>query len=129
MEREDEEEIGLQVFQTKPLDLSAPRMEKEGDESQGLSVEGVSDKRIESRRQLVPIETLVEVVELSKQEEKTRKKHLCNMCGKEVINMKEHMMTHTGKKLYSCPTCGKDFARSNSMKRHMIVHTVSHGNS
>ncbi|VDO17963.1 unnamed protein product, partial [Brugia timori] len=95
MEREDEEEIGLQVFQTKPLDLSAPRMEKEGDESQGLSVEGVSDKRIESRRQLVPIETLVEVVELSKQEEKTRKKQLCNMCGKEVINMKEHMMTHT----------------------------------
>ncbi|VDN94158.1 unnamed protein product, partial [Brugia pahangi] len=60
MERENEEEIGLQVFQTKPLDLSASKVKEEGNKLEGLSVEGMGDERIKPRRQLVPIETVVE---------------------------------------------------------------------
>ncbi|KAK6109071.1 hypothetical protein QQG55_34520 [Brugia pahangi] len=39
MERENEEEIGLQVFQRKPLDLSASKVKEEGNKSQSLSME------------------------------------------------------------------------------------------
>ncbi|EJW74063.1 hypothetical protein WUBG_15030, partial [Wuchereria bancrofti] len=78
MGREDEGEIGLQVLQTKPLDLSSPKHKNEGNESQGLSVEGVSDERIKLLQRLIPIETLMEVMELSKQEESTGKKRRCD---------------------------------------------------
>ncbi|VDO53880.1 unnamed protein product, partial [Brugia timori] len=79
VEKGNDEEIGLQVFQTKPLDLSVPKLKEEGNKSQGLSMDGVSDERIKPRW-LVPMKTLVEVME---QERKTKKKQHCNICRKE----------------------------------------------
>ncbi|VDO17670.1 unnamed protein product, partial [Brugia timori] len=73
-----------QTDQTEPLDLSISKVREVGSKSQGLSVEGVSDERIKPTQQLVPIETLMEVVELSKQRECLRKKRLCNVCQKEI---------------------------------------------
>ncbi|VDM14074.1 unnamed protein product, partial [Wuchereria bancrofti] len=83
MGREDEEEIGLQVLQTKPLDLSAPKVKEDEDRSQSLSVERVSDERIKLLERVVAIETPMEVMELSKQEESTGKKRRCDICQKE----------------------------------------------
>ncbi|EFO18467.1 zinc finger protein [Loa loa] len=36
-----------------------------------------------------------------------RKKPQCNICQKEVINIKEHMITHTDEKPYVCPICNR----------------------
>ncbi|EJW74512.1 zinc finger protein [Wuchereria bancrofti] len=121
--REDEEEIGLQMLQTKPLDLSAPKVKENGDKSQGLSVVGVSDEQIKPLLQLVPIETPVEVTELSKQKRRMRKKRRCDMCQQEVAYMNKHMKTHTGEKPYSCPTCKKNFTVLDSVNKHMMIHT------
>nr|CDQ05190.1 Bm10584 [Brugia malayi] len=96
MERKGEEEIGLQVLQTKPLDLTASK---------------VSDERI-------PIETVMKVMKISKQESRTKKKQ-----RHDVHQKQEHTMTHTDEKPYSCPTCKKNFTESGNMKRHVMSHT------
>ncbi|VIO99527.1 Uncharacterized protein BM_BM17840 [Brugia malayi] len=110
-----------QTDQTESLDLSISKIKKEGSESQGLSVETESDGRIKLLERLLPIETMMEVMELSKQKESTRKKQRCNVCQKEMI--KDHMMTHTCKKPYSCSICKRDFAEFGNMKKHMMIHT------
>uniref|UniRef100_A0A1I8E9L4 Zinc finger protein n=2 Tax=Wuchereria bancrofti TaxID=6293 RepID=A0A1I8E9L4_WUCBA len=123
VERENKKEVGLQVLQTKLLDLSAPKVKENEDSSQGLSVEGVSDERMKPQRQLVPIETLMEVMELSKQKRRTRKKQRCDICRKEVTNMKKHVMTHTGEKPYSCSICKKNFTQPWNVKEHVMTHS------
>ncbi|VDN94496.1 unnamed protein product [Brugia pahangi] len=123
MERENEEEIGLQVFQRKPLDLSASKVKEEGNKSQSLSMEEVSNERIKPLLRLVPIEKLMEVVKLSKEERRAGRKQHCNICQKEVTHMKGHMMIHTGEKPYSCSICKKNFTQLGSMKKHMMIHT------
>uniref|UniRef100_A0A0R3R0U1 Gastrula zinc finger protein XlCGF57.1-like n=1 Tax=Brugia timori TaxID=42155 RepID=A0A0R3R0U1_9BILA len=122
MQKESDEEIGLQVFQTKPLDLSIPKLKEEGNKSQSLSMEGVSYEGIKPQRQPVPIETLMDVMELSKQKESTGKKQCCDICQKNVANMKKHTMTHSGEKTYSCPVCKANFARFWDMEKHMMTH-------
>ncbi|VDN84587.1 unnamed protein product [Brugia pahangi] len=123
MDGEDEVRIGLQVLQTRTLDLSAPKLKKEGNKSQGLSVDGVSDEGIKPLLRLVPIETSVEEIELSKQGKRSIKRQRCDICGKEVTNMKKHTMVHNGEKPHSCSICKKNFAQLWDLKRHMMSHT------
>ena len=33
------------------------------------------------------------------------------------------MLTHTGEKRFICIICGKQFAKGNTLNRHMTVHT------
>ncbi|VDO39725.1 unnamed protein product [Brugia timori] len=58
-----------QTDQTELLILSISKVKEEGNESQGLSVKGISDERIKPMLGIVPIETLMEVMGLSKQNE------------------------------------------------------------
>ncbi|VDN95216.1 unnamed protein product [Brugia pahangi] len=122
---EDEERIGLQVLQTRTLDLSAPKLKKEGNKSQGLSVDGVSDEGIKPLLRLVPIETSVEEIELSKQGKRSIKRQRCDICGKEVSNMKKHTMVHNGEKPYSCPVCGKSYVRKSDLHIHTAIHGMN----
>ncbi|VDN84055.1 unnamed protein product [Brugia pahangi] len=110
-----------QTEQTEPLDLSISKVKEEGNKSQGLSVERVSDERIKPRRQLVPIETLMKVIEPEK--ESTGKKRRCDICQKEITHMKKHVMTHTGEKPYSCPVCKRNFTQFGHNQKHMMTHT------
>ncbi|VDN83991.1 unnamed protein product, partial [Brugia pahangi] len=112
-----------QTEQTEPLDLSISKVKEKRDGLQGLSVKRVSDGRIKPQRQLAPIETIMEVIELPQQKESTGKKRRCNICQKEITHMKIHMMIHTGEKPYSCPICKRNFIQSWHIKNHVMIHT------
>uniref|UniRef100_A0A8C7GRQ9 C2H2-type domain-containing protein n=1 Tax=Oncorhynchus kisutch TaxID=8019 RepID=A0A8C7GRQ9_ONCKI len=50
----------------------------------------------------------------------------CEICG-EVFprryTLKNHMVTHTGKKPCQCSVCGKGFFSNPTLKAHMLIHT------
>jgi len=52
-----------------------------------------------------------------------RKKHKCTVCDKKVINLKEHMIRHTGVKDFACTVCQKPFALQGDLTKHMLIHT------
>lgn len=51
----------------------------------------------------------------------------CDRCGKEFntnLSLTIHMKIHDAKrKRHACPVCGKTFLRSNNLKRHEYLHT------
>ena len=53
-------------------------------------------------------------------------KHVCSLCKKEYKkkkNLKEHMMSHSGERPYSCQDCGKRFRTGRDLRTHcMGVH-------
>jgi hypothetical protein len=47
-------------------------------------------------------------------------------CGKafaDNAHLRDHMLSHTGTKSFSCEECGKFFARKTSLKAHQRIHT------
>ncbi len=53
---------------------------------------------------------------------KREKPYICQICNKQVTNLKSHLRTHTGIKDCICHVCGKCFAYSSGLKKHMIIH-------
>ncbi|XP_059478062.1 zinc finger protein 761-like isoform X2 [Neocloeon triangulifer] len=51
-----------------------------------------------------------------------RKKKMCQLCGRNVDNMKEHMNVHKGIKPYKCPTCDQAFHLRSQWKSHLSIH-------
>ncbi|CAK8686468.1 unnamed protein product [Clavelina lepadiformis] len=55
-----------------------------------------------------------------------RKHFCCTVCAKSFTkksNMKRHLKTHTGTRLYQCEVCSKSFSLSSNLQRHMKVHS------
>ncbi|XP_037820595.1 transcription factor grauzone-like [Lucilia sericata] len=49
------------------------------------------------------------------------RKHACNMCEKKFkrpLELREHLSTHTGEPLYTCPHCTRTFISSANMHKH-----------
>ncbi|XP_058819992.1 zinc finger protein 3 homolog [Topomyia yanbarensis] len=47
----------------------------------------------------------------------------CEICGKMVTYMKDHMRLHSGDKRYQCPHCERSFIQSNNLIYHVRKHT------
>ncbi|KAM7350809.1 uncharacterized protein ACRADG_009253 [Cochliomyia hominivorax] len=54
------------------------------------------------------------------------RKHACHMCDKKFrrpLELKEHLSTHTGEPLYTCPHCPRTFISNANMHKHRkLVH-------
>jgi KRAB domain-containing zinc finger protein len=60
---------------------------------------------------------------------KNEKSYPCTFCDKKFIqrsNLNSHLRTHTRAKPFICnyPECGKQFARSDTLKKHKVVHSA-----
>lgn len=61
----------------------------------------------------------IEQSELFTQNTLNKPRELCNICGKLVFSYKNHSLTHTKEKKYSCPYCPKQFSMIHYRKRHV----------
>lgn len=47
----------------------------------------------------------------------------CEICGKLVVYMKDHMQIHAEEKKFKCPHCDRSFSQSNNLTYHIRKHT------
>ena len=74
---------------------------------------------LEGKTYQIPLETYTSLIKLDRQLESEGAKN-------EVLIQQFGMITksdETGKKLYTCELCQKSYSRSNSLRRHLLVHT------
>ena len=48
------------------------------------------------------------------------KKTECQICGKEVVNLKDHLKVHDGLKQFKCEYCEKEFKRKHELTAHLL---------
>jgi hypothetical protein len=53
---------------------------------------------------------------------KGRQYRQCNICGKIIKNLKEHLITHTNVKNFQCHHCERLFGDKSNMAKHMRIH-------
>ena len=47
----------------------------------------------------------------------------CAVCGKPVVDMRKHLLTHSGEKRHQCILCGRSFGMASTLTVHMRSHT------
>ena len=48
---------------------------------------------------------------------------LWKVCGKSVMDMRKHLLTHSGEKRHQCILCGSCFSIASTLTVHMRMHT------
>lgn len=49
----------------------------------------------------------------------------CKLCNKLIshLNMKKHLIIHSGVRNHKCVHCGRAFSQGPDLKRHMVIHS------
>jgi len=67
--------------------------------------------------------------DVNNSQKSSRKENECSLCGKDFASsyhLNRHILTHTGKKQFQCFYCGKEFARKDKLKLHeRRVHSTA----